>query len=77
MERCSADNQCGTQYFCWYASEADKTSGITRCLDKFSQDDDTIIGWDTSPDTLYTDNEYNGLFCKSGLAIATSGDVGT
>ena len=76
MERWSSDTQCGIQYFWWYATEADKTASITRCLEKFSQDDEKVIGWNTSPNTLYTDNEYNGFFCKSGLAIANGSDAG-
>ena len=78
MEIWTEDYQWGTQYFWWYATSAEQTSGIMRCLEKFSADDDQTFGWSTAPTGItLSNNEYNGLFCKSGLAINTSSNIAT
>ena len=78
MEICTDDYQCGTQFFCWYSSSTEKAAGITRCIEKYSASDGQTFGWSTAPSgSIYTDNEYNGLFCMSGLAVNSATNEAT
>lgn len=73
MEICTSDYHCEARFFCWYATEAEKVSGVKRCLAKYSADDDQVFGWSTaSSGGTLTDQEHNGQFCQSGLAVTTT-----
>lgn len=78
MEICTNDFECGARYFCWYATVAEKTSGLKRCLDKFSAADEQIFGYAAAPTgSSLTNEEYNGQFWESGLAVNTATDTST
>jgi len=42
---CSSDFQCENYLFCWFKSAVDKIAGTKRCIETYSQVDDTTFGW--------------------------------
>ena len=58
-------------HYCWYASSADRADAVKKCLPLYSQDHGTRFGWSSNnpSNPTFEDYEFNGQYCKSGLAF--------
>ena len=74
LEQCEEDFQCKITHYCWYHTAADKSKGIKRCMESYSQDDGTTLGW--SGKSTLDDYTANGKYCKSGLAFRSGENEG-
>jgi hypothetical protein len=71
---CVDDYSCHPSLYCWYATGSDRTANTKRCIELFAKPTNYEFGWSASlKPTEYSDFEYNGLHCSSGLANNPSG----
>ena len=73
FEACTSDFECQNHMYCWYPSPSDRARNTSKCMQMYSQPENTLFGWLQVSSTdnsrvVLQDYEKNGKYCESGLA---------